>query len=152
MATHKARRNVSYGMTNALQNIGPMPIISKSSAPSTSNIAELGTIWVKKSTSQSWVLAKIAAGSATWTPLTVNAGAIITTGDLEVTAGSVLVGDDSGGTLGYLTITNVVETLLGLGEMTVLSTTGNGTDSDGWLKLYNGTTTVWVPFWNDIAP
>lgn len=86
MASNKPRRNVSYGMTNALQTIGPIPVVS-SRAPSTSDIAELGTVWVNKSTSAAWVLAKVAAGSATWTPTTVNAGATITTGDLTVTAG-----------------------------------------------------------------
>lgn len=94
MAVSRQRRSVAYGVGSPLQFIPTQPI-SSTRDPVTGDFAELGTIWANKSTNAAWVLASIVSNSATWTPMTVNAGATITTGNLTVTAGdiNVTVGD-----------------------------------------------------------
>lgn len=224
MASNKPRRNVSYGLTNALQTIGPIPVVS-SRAPSTSDVAEIGTVWVNKGTSAAWILAKVAAGSATWTPTSVNAGATIATGDFTVTTGDIFVtagditanagsvvvatdvvsgvgditavvgdviagadmtagvhitatagditatlgtvtagvdviagrsafvaGDEGTGTASQLGLTNVFDTTVSTGAGVVLMKTSNPGDSAGWIKMYNGTTVIYVPYWTNLSP
>lgn len=90
MAISRQRKNVSYGVGQPLYDLGPLPV-SSTRNPTTSDMAELGTIWTNKSTNAAFVLASIASSSATWTPMTVNAGATITTGNLTVSAGDINV-------------------------------------------------------------
>jgi adhesin HecA-like repeat protein len=90
MAISRQRKNVAYGVGQPLFGLSPEPI-SSTRAPTTSDKAELGTVWVNKSTDAAWVLASVASNTATWTPTTVNAGATISTGDLDVTLGDINV-------------------------------------------------------------
>ena len=105
MALERQRKNFAYGIGNPLSQLVPEPIIANR-APTTSDKAELGSTWVYKATNQSWVLASIVANSATWTPLTVNAGATITTGNLTVVAGNIIAtAGDITATAGDITAT-----------------------------------------------
>lgn len=192
MAIARQRKNVSYGLTQPLADLTPQPI-SSTRAPTTSDMAEVGTTWVRRSTNQAWVLASIVANSATWTPLTVNAGATITTGDLTVTAGTidvavgdvdlvlgdvvvragdvdvtagditatagnvecvevVVTGDGGAGSAGNVVFTDTVDTGVSTGVVTINTTTANPTANSGWLKIYVGTNTRYIPFVTDIAP
>lgn len=260
MAIDRQRQNVSYGLSQALIGLPPSPIVS-ARAPTTGDKAEIGTLWVNKTTSISYTLIKVSAGSATWYPITtagvdviaasftattgdftatlgdvvVDAGDVLVTlggigvdvgdivlalGDVDLTAGDVNViagaivvdagdvttvlgdfiadagdvtvtlggigvdagdivvgagnitatlgnitagadiagrtffatGDEGTGNAGETGFTNVVDTTVSTGAGVVLLKTANPGDSAGWLKMYDGTTVVWVPFWTNISP
>jgi hypothetical protein len=78
-------------------------------------------------------------------------------GDIEATAGDIVgVGvfatGDSAGSAATTSFTNVVDATQGVGEMVILSTNGNAGNNAGYLKFYVGTTPVYVPYFDDIAP
>jgi hypothetical protein len=238
MAVDRQRRKAVYGVGQPLYNIPPDVIVSASSSPGTTDKAEIGTIWVNKSTNGAWILASIVANSATWTPTTVNAGATITTGNLIVTAGyiqavagniiatagdiiatagdftataggfvasaggldvattvvagtgitattgditastgdvvvslgdvsiitggvdaaaevlalSIAADGDSGGAAGQTTMTNVVDTALSSGTLTIKSTSAGSGNNTGFLKFYVAGTPVFVPYFAVISP
>lgn len=98
MATQISRQNSLYGFPGPLSNLFPAPLIMNR-APTTSDQAELGQVWVDTSSSTIYQLAALAAGVATWTTApasgaTVLASLQVTPGNLEVSIGnlSVLVG------------------------------------------------------------
>lgn len=90
MALSRQRKNVAYGLGQPLTDMSPRPIVATRN-PTTSDVAELGTNWVNKSNNGAWVLTSVVAGSSTWTDVNVSAGAVITTGDLDVVAGDINV-------------------------------------------------------------
>ena len=105
MSVSRQRKNMSYGIGQPLYNLSPFPIIA-SRAPTTSDKAEVGTVWTNQSTNAVWILSSIVSSSATWTSTSVNAGATITTGDFTVTAGDVIVtAGDITATAGDMTLT-----------------------------------------------
>lgn len=102
MATNQPYRNVAYGLSEPLLNVFPAPIISVRD-PLTTDKAQLGTVWVNKSTDDAWVLTSIVANVASWVgigggtgtfaALTVNPGNITATaGNISATAGSLSAG------------------------------------------------------------
>jgi len=60
--------------------------------------------------------------------------------------------DPGSGTVSKTTLTNVVNSSLSTGAMTILSTTTNPGNSAGYIKMYVGTTVVYVPYFTNIAP
>ncbi len=94
MAISRQRRNAVYGVGQPLYDLNPQPS-SSTRAPTTSDMAELNTIWTNRSTNVAYVLASIVSNSATWTPASVNAGVQVDTGDVRLETGSlVLVAGD----------------------------------------------------------
>jgi hypothetical protein len=61
----------AYGLTQALINVFPYPILSKR-APTASDKAQLGTLWVNSASNAVYILASIKANIATW--IDVNGG------------------------------------------------------------------------------
>jgi len=59
---------------------------------------------------------------------------------------------DSGGQASSVTFTNVVNTSLSSGTMTINSTTANPGSNAGYIKIYVGATAQWVPYFTNIAP
>ena len=76
MAVSRQRKNLGYGVGQPLFDYSPRPIVTKG-APTTKDSAEIGTVWINKTTNRSYVLTSIVANSATWTPTSVNAGSSI---------------------------------------------------------------------------
>lgn len=122
--------NTAYGLSQALINVFPTPIVSTRD-PLASDRAQLGTTWVNKSSNDAFVLTSVVAGASTWvgvgggtgtfTSLTVNPGNITATaGNINATAGSMSAGT---------TIT------AGTG---IVSTTGNITASAGNVSAIGG--------------
>jgi len=62
------------------------------------------------------------------------------------------VGDEGTGVASTVAITNVVDETLSSGAGVVLMKTTNSGNSSGWLKIYNGTSVRYVPYWSDISP
>lgn len=141
------RNNVAYGLSQALINEAPTPIISKRS-PTTSDFATPGTIWTNILTSQVYILASIVANSATWvsasggagvfSSLTVTPGPISLTGATSInTTGNATTTIGTGGT-GLVNIGNTTGTNIN-GALDVF---GNQTITGGNLLLTNGDVTV----------
>jgi hypothetical protein len=79
------------------------------------------------------------------------------TGSVDITVDmrcrSAFVDGDQGSGISATTgMTNVVNTTQGAGALTLLSTNGNSGTNAGFLKFYVGTTVVYVPYFDDIAP
>jgi len=73
---------IAYGLYNALQSIGPLPIIATRN-PATSDKAVLGTVWVNKSSQAAWVLVAVVSNAAQW--LSINSSSATTTASLTIT-------------------------------------------------------------------
>jgi hypothetical protein len=101
MAT-QPRIQVGYGLTQALENVFPIPIVAKR-APTTADTGyQIGQIWVYVAMNAPYILTSVLAGSATWlllesgggagvfSSLTVNPGptALSTVGNGNVTIGN----------------------------------------------------------------
>lgn len=114
MAVKRINRNLAYGLDNALQQLAPQPIVAHRD-PTTSDIAQIGTIWVNPLDQTSWILVSIAANSANWAQSGGNGPGDFTTvtvtggsgNALTVNQGNVVVGNGSlSVTGGTLTVTN----------------------------------------------
>lgn len=67
-------------------------------------------------------------------------------------AGTILVdGDEGSGVAGTLGLTDVNDATLSTGNGTVKLKGTTARNSAGFIKMYVGTTTVWVPYWTDIS-
>ena len=104
------------------------------------------------------------------TTITAGTGLTVTTGNLNVSAGSVIVtgsvtasvatsgrtlsatGDSGSGFATFTTLTNVTNTAQSSGNLLVLSTTGNNGSNAGFIKVYVGLTTAYIPYYTNIAP
>lgn len=71
MAINRSYNNLAYGFNNALQSLAPAPILAQR-APSSSDVAELGTLWIYQG---SPVEMYIFTSGGTWTELTTDSGA-----------------------------------------------------------------------------
>lgn len=70
-----------------------------------------------------------------------------------MTAGTVLrASGDVAGVATTVSVSNVVDEVLGAGAGTVLMKTANPGNSSGWLKIYNGVDVRYVPYWTNISP
>lgn len=68
MAVNNVRNMVAYGLTQALENLPPQPIIAKRD-PKITDFAILGTLWIEPLTNSVWVLTSIIGNSANWESL-----------------------------------------------------------------------------------
>lgn len=108
MAVRK-RLKRAYGFGQGLYNLSPKPIVAKR-APTTSDMAELGTIWIDKTTEIAYTLIKVANNQAVWgnqavvgtnlANLTVNPGPTDITGDVTVNSAVASTIDLNAGTGG----------------------------------------------------
>jgi len=64
----------AYGLSQALINVFPVPIVSPSANPTTSNFAQIGTVWINKSANAAFILTSIVSNSANWINLVGGAG------------------------------------------------------------------------------
>lgn len=134
-------KNVGYGLSQALIGLSPAPIISQR-APTTSDKAEIGTLWVDQPNNDGYILTSIVSNSASWVnvgggpgqfntlnvtggstlggPVVAGGGIQITAGGLDLDTGSIQAAGNIGA-VGELTAgTSIVSTL---GDIT--ATKGN---------------------------
>jgi fibronectin-binding autotransporter adhesin len=119
----RTRPLVGYGLDNALQSLAPQPIIAQR-APTTSDTAEIGTIWVDQPANTAYLLTSIANALANWQLIESSGGTGVFC-DLTVS-----------GTCGGTTIHGLTNNIL------LDTTTGNisitpGTDADLNLGVTN---------------
>src|SRR5574340_1274612 len=85
------RQNVDYGLSQPLNSVFPPPIVAKR-APTTADMAQLGTIWVQPTNTSgtavngAWILTSIINNSANWADAS---GAGGTFASLTVTPGPI---------------------------------------------------------------
>ncbi len=125
MAVNQQINNAAYGLSNALADIFPAPIVSQR-APTTSDFAEIGTVWIDQPANDAFILTNNTGGSSNWTPVgggpgqftdltvtgtshlegavTADAGITVTAGNIAVTAGTVTGGTGLIATTGGLTV------------------------------------------------
>lgn len=90
--------------------------------------------------------------------VTVSAGDITATaGDIEASAGAVRGGqveatDDLGGVVGVTSITNAIDTAQSTGTLVIKSDSANPGNNAGFIKVYVGATTAYIPYFTNIAP
>jgi hypothetical protein len=70
----RTRSLVGYGIDNALQSLAPQPIIANR-APTTSDTAPLGALWVWPAQDEAWILVSNANATATWNLIESSGGA-----------------------------------------------------------------------------
>src|SRR5256885_1688210 len=61
-------RKIAYGLSDPLLDVFPAPIISNR-APTTDDLAQLGSMWILKSSNLIYILTSIVGNSANWVAL-----------------------------------------------------------------------------------
>lgn len=157
-----SRLNLSYGLTQALIQDAPQPIVSKR-APTTSDSAQIGAIWVQSvntsgtAINSAWVLTSIISNSATWTAigggagagvfasLTVTPGPTALTGALTVTSGTSAVNisaDAAANTVNIGTGAGAKAVTLGSTNTTSATTINAGTGAISLATAATGTISI----------
>jgi hypothetical protein len=96
--------------------------------------------------------------TATAGDITATAGDIVAdAGTIEAVLGSVAGASvyatgDLGGAASTTGFTNAVDTTQGAGTLSILSSSANPGNNAGFLKIYVGATTAYVPYFTTIAP
>ena len=87
MAVRK-RKNLRYNIFNPdqLKGIYQAPIVSDTRAPATTDLSDIGTIWIDKSTDNAYVLTSITANVANWENFTDEVPATGTNGQVWIGA------------------------------------------------------------------
>ena len=162
MAVKNLNRGVAYGLSDSLLNVFPAPIASTRN-PSNNDRAQLGTVWVNKSTNDFFILTSVTANVSTWSSSSNGSGIFsdleATTGDitadlgnLVATAGSVLaegnIVANSGNIIAYtgeinataggLTVATDITTTTG----DIVATLGNVLVSNGNISVTTGNITA----------
>ena len=65
--------------------------------------------------------------------------------------GTILIDGDEGGIAGTIGLTDVNDATLSTGNGTVKLKGATNRNSAGFIKVYVGTTTAWIPYWTDIS-
>lgn len=149
MAIRRIKQNPAYGLNNPLQSLAPQPIIAQR-APTTSDIAELGTIWIFKPSNQYYVLTSVVSNSASWE----SAGSANPSFSSLAVTGNATVGGTLGVT-GQATFTTLISVdgvniLAGSGVPTASAPQGSlylrtdGSSSSTRLYVNSNGTTGWV--------
>lgn len=150
----KQRKNIGYGLSQPLLGIAPAPIISQR-APTASDKAEIGSVWIDQPNDDSYILTSIVANVASWIgmgggpgqfntlhvtggstlqgPITAGAGLEITAGGLNVNTGSMQVAGNIGSEMELVAGTNIVSVL---GNIT--ATEGNLVALEGDVVIFDG--------------
>ena len=72
---------------------------------------------------------------------------------LDVTARTLFAdGDEGTGVASTTAITNVVDTTLSSGDLSIKATSANPGNNAGFIKAYVGTQVVYIPYFTTIAP
>lgn len=70
----------------------------------------------------------------------------------KITGGTIYASGDAGGVPSTTSFTNIANASQSTGALTILSTTANPGTNAGFLKFYLGSTSIFVPYWTNIAP
>ena len=90
--------------------------------------------------------------TATTGNIVATAGNISTAATAKITGGTLYASGDAGGVVGTTGLSNVANASQSSGALTILSTTASNGTNAGFLKMYLGSVTIFVPYWTNIAP
>ncbi len=65
---------VAYGLSQPTIGLFPAPIVSATANPTSSNFAQIGTVWINKGSNAAFILTSIVNNSANWADVTGGAG------------------------------------------------------------------------------
>lgn len=88
--------------------------------------------------------------------LTSSAGLTASTGNITATAGKVIAGTtlqangDAAGAASTTSLSNVTATAAGAGTVTFAANAAGNINQTGWMKMYVGTTPVYIPYFDTI--
>ncbi|HSC25145.1 MAG TPA: hypothetical protein VLB80_02915, partial [Candidatus Babeliales bacterium] len=119
----QTRSKVAYGLSEALPVMPPSPIVAKR-APTSSDKAPLGTLWIQPTTAAgvavnaAWVLTSIISNSASWEDISGGAGLFTS---LTVNPGPTALSTVGNGavTIGNATNTGAVTMVAGTGNLAI---------------------------------
>lgn len=152
MALDNIRQSRAYGVDQALLQVFNAPIVSRRN-PTTRDAAQMGQMWVNRTTGVTFILSRIVANAYTWYAAAAAAAAYTAAG--LVTAGTGLVAVTGGGTLtgaglevqadgadivgntnmtGTLTVSSTITNTLG----NITATAGNIVSTLGDIRAVNG--------------
>jgi hypothetical protein len=119
---NQAYRSTGYGLSDALPNIFPAPVVSKRVPQNSDTGYQLGQEWIVPSVPSAYILVKVAAGVATW-QLIEASGSAGNFSSLNVTPGPV----NLFGAVGINTVGAGVTTINtgGTGALNLGNATGN---------------------------
>lgn len=137
MTLSNKRDNNAYGLSQALMDVMPAPIIAKRN-PTTSDKARLGQQWLNTSTQGYYICAKVAANSATWVPATAGAADYVAAGTV-VSGTTMTCGTGLTVTTGGITSTG---TIANTGAITATTSIAASTTLASGTTLTVGTTAV----------
>ena len=130
MATKFTNPNVGYGLSSALPNLAPLPIVARR-APGTSDFAEIGSTWIDTTADAVYVITSIANGAAVWSTSPASGvgtftSVVVNPGDLDV-QGAASTTTISSGTVN---LDNAAGTTTIAGDLTIAGTTTINGDLD----------------------
>jgi hypothetical protein len=76
---------VAYGLSQPNFSTSPMPIVTNR-IPTTADTAEVGTIWIDKTTNEAWVLTSVISNISNWLPLGITDYGVGTDGQVLIGA------------------------------------------------------------------
>jgi hypothetical protein len=107
MAAKNVYNSVAYGLSDALLNVFPAPIVGLR-APTTADKAQIGTVWVNKSINDVWVLTSITNNSANWLGIGGGAGSftnIVASGSITAASNITSTGGNINASTGSVNVT-----------------------------------------------
>jgi hypothetical protein len=181
MANLTTRRNQSPALRQAFAYIPPLAYVDVRDPINGRDVATYGQQWINSASgttfwyinevTKTWSQGLTSTGTAgdfatlnvtttitAGTDITSTAGDIVAdAGNIEAIAGSIVgqsiySAGDLGGVVTTNAFTNVVNTTQGAGALSIVSTTANSGTNTGFIKGYVGTTTVYIPYFSNIAP
>lgn len=69
MSVNQTSQSKAYGVGESLIRLAPKPIVAKRD-PKTNDFAELGTLWVNKTSNAAWILTNVVSNTASWIAIT----------------------------------------------------------------------------------
>lgn len=148
--------NASYILTSIVNNLAQWSAVG---AGSFSTLTVSGAALFSSSVSVGTTLGVV--GNTTLSSLTVTGNAVVEgiignvsgiTSDANIAGATLYSQGDLGGVAMANAITNIIDSTLSTGVMTIHGTTANAGNSAGFIKGYVGVTPVWIPYFTNIAP
>lgn len=142
--------NLSYGLNQPSVPVFQAPV-SMRRDPAVTDKGPLGMVWINNAVvpNRAFILTSIVNNIAIWNNF-FGGGTIFNF--IQANVGIDVGGDIGAGAAGFVTLTNATNTTQGAGALSILSTNANPGNNAGFLKVYVGASTAWVPYFTNIAP
>lgn len=120
MAINRKERRQAIGLGQGFLTLSPLPVVAQR-APTNSDVAEIGTIWLDQLGNDVYILLEVIAGSSSWVAIGAGAGIFdsvtsttFVTAGTTVTAGTGVIATTGGFTASNWTAGTVVSSAAGV--------------------------------------